>query len=155
MGRNYQLSLELRQFFNVRWFNSNQRATSLAEVLADGFLGDETFESFYEREKKGDSPCLIINTTLYNNGRRFILTTIHRDEFRYDLIDKLQKGLGAQSKDPAHAKKFPESLRQAQTALISLMFQDVEADPHNVPLSRAVAASASFPFFIGPITVQV
>lgn len=70
MGRNYQLSLELRQFFNVRWFDSNQRATSLAEVLADGFLGDETFESFYEREKKGDSPRLIINTTLYNNGRR-------------------------------------------------------------------------------------
>jgi predicted acylesterase/phospholipase RssA len=155
MGRNYQLSLELRQFFNVRWFNSNQRATSLAEVLADGFLGDETFESFYEREKKGDSPRLIINTTLYNNGRRFILTTIPRDEFRYDLIDKLQKDLGAQSKDPAHAKEFPESLRQAQTALIPLTFQDVEVDPHNVPLSRAVAASASFPFFIGPITVQV
>ena len=34
MSANYQRSLELRQFFNIRWFNSNQRATSLAETLS-------------------------------------------------------------------------------------------------------------------------
>src|SRR5919112_1855742 len=38
MGKNYVVPLLWRQFWNVRWFNSNQRATSLAEVLDANFL---------------------------------------------------------------------------------------------------------------------
>lgn len=152
MAENYQWSIVWRQLVKVRWLNSNQRATSLAEVLDATFLNGHTFEQMYQREKAGDSPRLILNATLYNNGRRFAMTTIPRDEFRYDFIPKLQSELLAKSIAP---KLLPESLQKAKEALNPLTFQDHGADPRGIPLSRAVAASASFPFFIGPITAQV
>ncbi|MEP6886719.1 MAG: patatin-like phospholipase family protein [Nitrospirales bacterium] len=152
MAENYQWSIVWRQFVKVRWLNSNQRATSLAEVLDATFLNGQTFEEIYQREKAGDSPRLILNATLYNNGRRFVMTTIPRDDFRYDFIPKLQSELLAKSVAP---KPLPESLQKAKEALNPLTFQDHGADPRGIPLSRAVAASASFPFFIGPITAQV
>jgi predicted acylesterase/phospholipase RssA len=152
MAENYQWSIVWRQFVKIRWLNSNQRATSLAEVLDATFLNGQTFEQMYQREKAGDSPRLILNATLYNNGRRFAMTTIPRDEFRYDFIPKLQSELLAKSVAP---KPLPESLQKAKEALNPLTFQDHGADPRGIPLSRAVAASASFPFFIGPITAQV
>src|SRR5438067_5758975 len=93
MATNYQRSIELRQFFKVRWFNSNQRATSLAEVLSNSFLGAETFESIYARERKGDSPRLILNSTLYNNGRRVVITTVPQEDFQSNFIPKLQEEL--------------------------------------------------------------
>lgn len=152
MAENYQWSIVWRQLVKVRWLNSNQRAISLAEVLDATFLNGHTFEQMYQREKAGDSPRLILNATLYNNGRRFAMTTIPRDEFRYDFIPKLQSELLAKSIAP---KLLPESLQKAKEALNPLTFQDHGADPRGIPLSRAVAASASFPFFIGPITAQV
>ena len=143
---------EWRQFVKVRWLNSNQRATSLSEVLDANFLNGITFEDLYEREKKGDSPRLILNATLYNDGRRFVMTTVHRDAFRYDFIPKLQRQLETKSVAP---KPLPKSLELAKEALNPLTFQDEGADPRRIPLSKAVAASASFPFFVGPVTVQV
>jgi predicted acylesterase/phospholipase RssA len=152
MATNYQRSVELRQFFKVRWFNSNQRATSLAEVLSNSFLGSETLESFYEREKRGDSPRLILNSTLYNNGRRVVMTTVPQEDFRYNFISKLQEEL---LKKSPHPKPLPESLSKAREALTPLTFQNEDADPRKIPLAHAVAASASFPFFVGPITIQI
>lgn len=152
MGKNIQRSMEWRQLWNGRWFNSTKRATSLAETLDAHFLKQLTFEQLYERERKGDSPRLILNATLYNNGRRFAMTTVPRDDFRYDFIRKLEGELNAKSPKP---KPLPKSLAIAREALNPLTFQDHGADPRAIPVSRAVAASASFPFFIGPITAQV
>jgi predicted acylesterase/phospholipase RssA len=152
MASNYQRSIELRQFFKVRWFNSNQRATSLAEVLSNDFLGAETFESLYEREKRGDSPRLILNSTLYNNGRRVVLTTIPQEDFQQNFIPKLQEEL---VKTSPHPKPLPESLEKAREALIPLTLQGEGGDPRKIPLAYAVAASASFPFFLGPVTIQI
>ena len=148
MSANYQRSLELRQFFNIRWFNSNQRATSLAETLSSAFLGERTFEDLYEREKKRNSPRLILNATLYNNGRRVVMTTVPSEDFKYDFIPRLQQELKTN-------RPLPESLERAKVALLPVTLKDEEADPRQIPLAYAVTASASFPFFIGPITVQV
>jgi hypothetical protein len=152
MAENFQRSIVLRQFFKVRWFNSNQRATSLAEVLDDRYLDGVTLQQFYERERRGDSPRLILNSTLYNNGQRFVTSTIPTADFRYDFIPKLQQELKQKSPSP---RPLPPSLQQAEGALNPLSFADFHADPRSVPLAVAVAASASFPFFVGPITVQV
>jgi len=159
MGHNYQWSIEWRQFVNIRWFNSNQRATSLAEALGAAFLDEATFSSLYQRESDQDSPRLILNATLYNTGQRVVMTTVPQVDFQYKFVDILQNGLieklKEQAKDPAGMRPLPSALQSAQQALIPLTFQDREADPRQVPLAKAVAASASFPFFIGPITVQV
>lgn len=159
MGDNYQWSIEWRQIVNIRWLNSNQRATSLAEALASAFLDEATFSSLYKRETNQDSPRLILNATLYNTGQRIVMTTVPRADFQYKFVDILQDGLREkmkeQGKDPAGLRPLPLALKTAQETLIPLTFQDREADPRPVPLATAVAASASFPFFIGPITVQV
>lgn len=157
MSKNLQWSMEWRQFSNVRWFNSNQRATSLSEALDAHFLNGITFDQFYEREKTGHSPRLILNTTLYNDGRRFVLTTVPRDDFHYDFIRKLQDKLEERERQTTGRppKPLPKALEQAKDALNPLTFQDESADPRPIPLSKAVAASASFPFVIGPITAQV
>jgi hypothetical protein len=152
MGRNLQWPMEWRQFVKVRWLNSNQRATSLSEVLDANFLNGITFTDLYEREKTGDSPRLVLNATMYNNGRRFVMTTVERDAFRYDFIPKLQRQLEVKSPAP---KPLPKSLAVAKEALNPLTFQDQGADPGAIPVSKAVAASASFPFVIGPITTQI
>ncbi|MBA3564981.1 MAG: patatin-like phospholipase family protein [Gammaproteobacteria bacterium] len=152
MGRNIQGSMEWRQVWKGRWLNSTKRATSLADVLDANFLEQETFAQLYDRERKGDSPRLILNATLYNNGRRLAMTTVPRDDFHYDFLRKLQRELPTENSSP---EPLPESLQLAREALNPLTFQDLGADPGDVPISRAVAASASFPFFIGPITAQV
>lgn len=159
MSDNYQWSIEWRQIVNIRWLNSNQRATSLAEALASVFLDEATFSSLYQRESDKDSPRLILNATLYNTGQRVVMTTVPRADFQYKFVDILQNGLREklkeQGKDPAGLRPLPPALKTAQETLIPLTFQDREVDPRTVPLATAVAASASFPFFIGPITVQV
>lgn len=152
MGRNIQRSMEWRQLWKGRWLNSTKRATSLAEVLDANFLQQQTFEQLYDRERRGDSPRLILNATLYNSGRRLAMTTIPSADFRYDFLGKLERQLEAESPSP---RPLPASLELASEALNPLTFQDLGADPSDVPISRAVAASASFPFFIGPITAQV
>jgi hypothetical protein len=40
-----------------------------------------------------DSPQVIFNTTLYNNGRRFLLTTLHPEATGYDLFADLDRSL--------------------------------------------------------------
>lgn len=159
MSDNYQWALEWRQFVNIRWFNSNQRATSLAEALAAGFLGEATFSNLYQREHDQHSPRLILNATLYNTGQRVVMTTVPREDFQYKFVDILQDGLKDElkkkGKEPTQIRPLPPALQSAQGTLIPLTFQDREADVRQVALAKAVAASASFPFFIGPITVQV
>jgi predicted acylesterase/phospholipase RssA len=151
MGENYERPILLRQTWNFRAFNPTKAATSLSEVLDDGYLGGLTLRQLNQREARGDSPRLIINTTLYNNGRRFVITTLPREAFQYNVLQELRAAL----KSRGQALEFPPSLARAQAELTPWTFDDLGADPRNVPLSKAVAASASFPPLVGPVTVQV
>ena len=155
MASNIQRGVEFRQLYKVRWLHSNQRATSLAEQLDQSFLHGTTFRDLFEREKAGDSPRLIMNATFYNSARRVAMTTLPSDAFKYYFIDKLQQELKATSPPNVPIKPLPPSLKQANEALVPQTFADINADARDVPLSKAVAASASFPPLIGPITVQV
>jgi hypothetical protein len=152
MASDFQRALEWRQFYKIRWFDSNKRATSLAETLDSSFLKERTFKDLYEREQQGDAPRLILNATLYNNGRRAVMTTLPDRLFEYRFYDELQRQLEA---DPRGSKPLPISLQKAQDALIPVTLESLGADGRGVPVSMAVAASASFPPLIGPITIQV
>src|SRR4029079_8069743 len=61
-----------RQLFRLRWINPAWTAWSLAELLDESYLNGMTFKELSIREAQGDSPHLMVNTTLYNNGRRFV-----------------------------------------------------------------------------------
>jgi predicted acylesterase/phospholipase RssA len=149
MGINFKRGIIWRQFFKGRWFSSPRRAASLAEALDRTYLGQRTFADLYAREQRGDSPRLILNATLYNDGRRIAMTTLPSASFNYDIVALLEE----EAKASSRAKELPEALRRAQQSLIPETFGDFAIDARQIPLSYAVAASASFPFLIGPISV--
>jgi len=155
MASDIQRATVWRQFYKIRWLDSNKRATSLAETLDSSFLAGRTFKDLYEREQQGDAPRLILNTTIYNNGRRAVMTTLPDHLFEYRFFDQLQKQLEADPPDRRGVTPLPVALQNAQEALIPVTFEGLGADGRGVPLSMAVAASASFPPLIGPITIQV
>ena len=155
MASNIEYPVIWKQFYKIRWGHSNQRATSLAEVLDDKFLDGATFQDLYEREKAGHAPRLIVNATFYNNGRRAAMTTLPSTAFNYDFIGQLQTELKKSALPGVSVPPLPPSLANAQQALIPQTFADLGIDTRVIPLSRAVAASASFPPLIGPITIQI
>jgi predicted acylesterase/phospholipase RssA len=82
LRQDFEGALLRRQLLSFRWLNSSLAARSLAEVMAERLLGSTTFVELAQREARGDSPRLIINTTLYNSGRRLALTTLPPDASR-------------------------------------------------------------------------
>ena len=91
MAKDYERPLLWRQLLYLRWFNPSWTARSLAETLSENYLGDTNFTELGQREVRGDSPRLLINTTLYNDGRRFLLSTLPRNDSQFDLIGKLEQ----------------------------------------------------------------
>jgi hypothetical protein len=76
LSQDFEGALLRRQLLAFRWLNSSLAARSLAEVMAARLLGQTTFAELARREARGDSPRVIINTTLYNSGRRLVFTTL-------------------------------------------------------------------------------
>src|SRR5439155_23734025 len=123
MASDIQRALEWRQFYKIRWLDSNKRATSLAETLDSSFLKQRTFKDLYERERQGDAPRLILNTTIYNNGRRAVMTTLPDHLFEYRFFDQLQKQLEADPPGRRGVTPLPVTLQSAQEALIPVTFE--------------------------------
>jgi hypothetical protein len=139
-----------RQLFRLRWFNPAWTAWSLAEILDELFLGGMTFSDLARREAQGDSPHLLVNTTLYNSGRRFVLSTLHRESLHYDpFLDLNRLGL----------RKFDEEgeriLRSRWESLISVKPEDLKLDICRVRVAGATVGSMSFPPVVGPISFRV
>ena len=76
LTQDFESELIWRQISRFRWLNSALAARSLYEILEEHLLGPVTFEHLSQRQTRGDSPFLIVNTTLYNNGRRLTFTTL-------------------------------------------------------------------------------
>ena len=66
------------RFQRLTELNSALAARTLAEILRDRLYGNARLQDISAREKVGDSPGLMINTTLYNNGRRLAITSCPR-----------------------------------------------------------------------------
>jgi predicted acylesterase/phospholipase RssA len=139
-----------RQLATFRWLNSALAARSLAEVLRERVLGDIRFEELGQREARGDSPHLIVNTTLFNNGRRLVFTTLPPEALQYNFFDDLRRSLAARG----ITEPIPEVLTQRWETLLPVTPEDLHLDICAIRLAAAVAGSASFPPLIGPITFQ-
>ena len=90
MNQDYEGPLFWRNMTRLRWFNPAWTARSLHEHLNKQFLNDVTFKDIRERELSGEIPRLLINTTLYNNGRRFVITTLPHEQTQYDLLKDVE-----------------------------------------------------------------
>jgi len=93
LGQDFETSLIWRQLLSFRWVNSALAAKTLAEILVKRLYDDARMQDLSVREKAGDSPGLIVNTTLYNNGRRFALTALPAEVFDYDFFGDLERAL--------------------------------------------------------------
>ena len=151
MDRDYENPLLWRNISRLRWFNPAWAAKSLVEHLNAQFLKDMTFKDVMEREARGDIPRLLINTTLYNDGRRLVMTTLPYEESQYDLLKDIHRSVGVS----VRSKEAEDALQSKWASLQSVTPQDLDLDLCPIPLGGAVAASMSFPPVIGPITFKV
>ena len=119
--------------------------------MAQRLLGPTTFADLAQREARGDSPRLIINTTLYNSGRRLALTTLPPDASHYDFYADLRASMTRRDLTAA----FPPAFLQRWEKLLTLTPLELGIDVCPIRLAGAVAASASFPPLVGPITFRV
>lgn len=140
-----------RQISRFRWVNPALGAVSLQEILREQLLGDANLMDAARREAAGDSPGLIVNSTLYNNGRRFVLTGHSSEIFQYNFFKDLEIALARQGK----SSQIPPFLIDRWQQLFPMTPQEMHMNPCSLLISAAVSSSASFPPVIGPITFKV
>jgi predicted acylesterase/phospholipase RssA len=151
MNQDYEDPLFWRNMTRFRWFNPAWTAKSLSEHLNNQFLNNVAFKDVRERELSGDMPRLLINTTLYNDGRRFVITTVPHEQTQYDLLKDVSRSVGASPR----SKESVELMKVKWASLQSVTPQALNLDLCPIQLAAAVAASMSFPPVIGPITFKV
>ena len=152
VSQDFESALLWRQIGSFRFIlNPALAAQSLTELFTERLLGPATFGDLGAREARGDSPRLIVNTTLYNNGRRLVLTTLPPETFHYDFFGELRQSLAKRGK-PA---EFPPLLVRRWESLIPMTPLDLKVDQCAVRIAAAATGSASFPPLVGPLTVRV
>ena len=152
VSQDFESALLWRQIGSFRWIlNPALAAQSLTELFTEQLLGPVTFGDLSAREARGDSPRLIINTTLYNNGRRLAMTTLPPETFRYDFFGDLRQSMVKRGK----SAEYPPVLVRRWESVLPLTPLDLKFDLCPVKVAGAVTGSASFPPVVGPITFGV
>jgi hypothetical protein len=152
LAQDFEGALLRRQLSSWRFIlNAAQAARSLREILDERLLGPGTFGQVGEREMRGDSPRLLINATLYNNGRRLLLTTLPPEAAQYDFIADLDRSLAGSG----ITRGYPEVVSKRWDSLLPVSAPELQIDPCRLNVATAVTASASFPPLVGPITFTV
>jgi hypothetical protein len=135
------LSEAYRTFFEkYRADLSQDFETSLAEIVGERLYGAARLQDLSAREKAGDSPGLIINTTLYNNGRRLALTTLPPEVFDYDFFADLERSVQERGRPLNVAPR----VRERWNRLRPMTPIEIGIDPCPAGLAGSVTASASF-----------
>ena len=151
LSQDFETSLVWRQLLSFRWLNSALAARTLAEILESRLYGEASLGDLAARQKAGDAPGLIVNTTLYNNGRRLALTGLPSEDFDYDFFSELERDLKAQGR----VMELTPLLRSRWKLLRPMTPVELETDPCKIRVATAATASASFAPFIGPTTVRI
>ena len=151
LSQDFETSLIWRQLLSFRWLNSALAARTLAEILETRLYGEAGFGDLTAREKAGDTPGLIVNTTLYNNGRRLALTGLRSEAFDYDFFSDLERSLKAEGRP----LELTPLVRQRWALLRPMTPVELNTDPCRIRVATAATASASFAPFIGPTTVRI
>jgi hypothetical protein len=151
LSQDFETSLIWRQLLSFRWVNSALAAKTLAEILQGKLFGDARYQDITAREKAGDSPGLIINTTLYNNGRRLAMTGLPGEAFDYDFFAELERSLAARGRvmEPA------PFIRERWKRLRPMTPLEIHMNVCPIKVAGLATASASFPPLIGPITLKI
>ena len=151
LAQDFESSLLWRQLLSFRWINSALAAQTLVEVLRAKLYGEAKLQDLSARAKAGDTPDIIINTTLYNNGRRLALTTLPAEAFEYDFFAELDRSLqrrGLPKEDTTYIHERWKHLRPMVPIELNL-------DPCPAQVAGAATASASFAPLIGPTTFRI
>jgi hypothetical protein len=152
LAQDFQSALVWRQLSERRFIlNSALAARSLQELIDERLIGAATFADLGAREKRGDSPRIIFNATLYNNGRRLMFGTLPSDIALYDFVADLDRSLAREGV----ARRLPDVAVKRWEALLPVSPMELQIDPCRVPVASAVTASAAFPPLVGPITFTV
>jgi len=152
LAQDFQGALIWRQLSRFRFLlNAALAARSLRELLEERLLGTATFGDLAAREQRGDSPRVIFNATLYNNGRRLMMTTLPPDTAQYDFVADLDRALTSQGV----TRVVPEIVKKRWDELLPVSPLELQIDPCPITVATAVTASASFPPLVGPITFTV
>ena len=152
LAQDFQSALIWRQIGSFRFIlNSALAARSLREILEERLLGPDTFNDLAARQKRGDSPRVMFNTTLYNNGRRLMFTTLPPDAAQYDFIADLDRSLASKG----ITRAYPEVVKKRWETLLPVSPLELQIDPCPMKVATAVTGSASFPPLVGPITFTV
>ncbi len=156
MQKNFQMRALGRQVLNFRVANPTKFAYSFADVWDSYFFHDVNFSDLYVRAQHGDAPQVMFNGTVYNSGRRLVLTTLAPTDFAYDFTAELRAKLIAKGLQftPEGKASFDRSVERAKNQFLPLTMEDIGADHRALPVSLAVATSASFPPVVGPVTYQ-
>jgi hypothetical protein len=151
LSQDFETSLIWRQLLSFRWINSALAAKTLAEILDKQLYGDAHMQDLFAREKAGDTPGLIVNTTLYNNGRRLALTALPSEAFDYDFFGDFERALEQRGRvmEPAPFIRERWKLLRPMTPI------EIHVDPCVPLVASAATMSASFAPLIGPTTLRV
>jgi len=144
LSQDFETSLIWRQLLSFRWINSALAARTLAEILESKLYGQARMGDLFEREKDGDTPGLIVNTTLYNNGRRLALAALPSEAFQYDFFTDLEADLKREGRQMEMAPYIRERWK--------LLWPMTPLDLHVDPCVSLVAAAASY---IGDRTPEI
>jgi hypothetical protein len=136
LSQDFETALIWRQLLSFRWINSALAAKTLAEILKAKLYGDARVQDLSARAKAGDTPELIINTTLYNNGRRLAITSLPSEVFEYDFFADLERSLARQGQRMEEAPR----IRERWKLLRPMTPIEIHMDP--CPLGVAGAATA-------------
>lgn len=151
LSQDFETSLIWRQLLSLRWLNSALAAKTLAEILEARLYGQARFQDLTMREKAGDTPGLIVNTTLYNNGRRLAVTGLPAEAFDYDFFGDLERSLERQGR-PMEPAPY---IRERWKLLRPMTPSEIGLDPCVFLVAGAATASASFAPLIGPTTIRI
>ncbi len=151
LSQDFETSLIWRQLLSFRWINSALAARTLTEILESKLYGKALMGDLAAREKAGDTPGLIVNTTLYNNGRRLAMTALPSEAFQYDFFVDLERDL----KKEGRPMEMSPYIRERWKLLWPMTPVDLHADPCAASVAGAATASASFAPLIGPSTMRI
>ena len=123
-------------------FTYYDRADLIAGVWDGHFLGRATFADLEAAERNG-APTLIINGTSLSNGLKFVFSTLPDDRFRSKYFESM-------GQEALIDYGVTSDYRPFQT----MGFQSLNSDISPYRVSKAVAASASVPNLLGPVTLR-
>lgn len=146
MGRNFQLRALARLLLGwwfLDFFTYYDRGDLLAGLWDDLFFDGATFADLAAAERRG-APVLIVNGTCLSNGLKFVFSTLPDTRFNKSALFQFLDARGL--------IRYGASANH--TDFLAMGFQSINSDIAPYRVAKAVAASASVPNLLGPVTLR-